>query len=300
MSTTGVGSAVLAMLLATAAPAIAQSTSPWKPTPPAALTQTGTTSHRSLAEASGAAMSEANPGLIWTVGDSGNPPELLAIDTTGALLTRVVLSGIPNVDWEAVSVGRCRGDSTCVYIADTGDNRERRSSVAIHRLIEPTIVAGSDQRIAPTQVETIHLSYERGPHDVEAMGVLPDGSILLVTKGRSGGILGYTVPAAAWQTRGAAVAVLTDSLPITADAGSGRLVTDLAVTASGDLVAVRTYRDVYIFGRDARGRLHPERSCNILGAEPQGEGITWLDRDRLLLLSERGLFKRGTVNILTC
>src|SRR5690606_33898208 len=80
----------------------------------------GQTTDARLAEASGAAASIANPGVIWTIGDSGNPPDLLAIDSAGKLVARAPLVGITNTDWEAISVGPC-GDQTCVYIADTGD-----------------------------------------------------------------------------------------------------------------------------------------------------------------------------------
>ncbi len=289
--------AALGSLLIVAAPVNGQTATPWQQALPVSLVQTGTTSEPALAEASGAAASKANPGLFWTVGDSGNPPELLAIDTTGALIGSFTLESVPNRDWEAVSVGPC-GDSTCVYIADTGDNGERRDNVAIHRLVEPEVDPGSRQRI--TAVETLHIKYQHGPHDVEAMGVLPDGTILLVTKGRSGGVLAYELPAEAWRRGGGAVAVRTDSLPIDADLRNGRLVTDLAIDPTGRRVAVRTYRDVYLFTRDSTGRHSPQRACDILGAEPQGEGITWLPDGRLLLVSERGMFKRGSINILQC
>src|SRR5690606_36246163 len=195
-----------------------------------------------------AAASIANPGVIWTIGDSGNPPDLLAIDSAGKLVARAPLVGITNTDWEAISVGPC-GDQTCVYIADTGDNGERRHEVAVHRLVEPRLDGST--RITIRNVETLHFSWAAGPHDVEAMGVLPDGTMLFVTKGRSQGILAYQLPVSAWRQGTSPVATRVDSLPIPPSLGTGRVVTDLAIDSSGTRVVIRTYRDLYLTRRNA-------------------------------------------------
>lgn len=272
-------------------------TTVWRTTAATAFTLTGHLTDRRLAEASGAATSRTSPGLFWTIGDSANPPELLAIDTTGALRARFMLQGVPNVDWEAVSIGRCPA-GTCVYVGDIGDNAERRSEVQIYRFSEPTV---RDSELGTvTNVETLRIRYPHQSHDVEAMAVAPDGTIVLVTKGRSGGIVVYQVAAGSWGRQEPVIATRVDSLPITPHAGTGRMVTDMAIDSSGQMVVVRTYRDLFIFQRSATGRLTPVRACDILGREPQGEGVTWLSDGRLLLVSERGFFQRGTVNITRC
>ncbi len=269
----------------------------WRTTPPAEFRLTGTLGDRRLAEASGAAPSQANPGLFWTIGDSGNPPDLLAIDTTGMLKARFTLLNTPNVDWEAVAVGPCpRG--TCVYVGDVGDNSERRAEVTIHRVVEPTVVGQA--RVNIGSVESLRLRYPKQSHDVEAMAVTSDGTVLLVTKGRSFGVLLYQVTASAWNDGGTVVATLLDSLSIEPSGGNGRLVTDMALNAQGTRVAVRTYRDLFIFDRATSGSLKPVLACDIFGREPQGEGVAWLPDGRLLLVSERGFFKQGTVNIVSC
>jgi hypothetical protein len=256
-----------------------------------------------LAEASGAALSRANPGVIWTIGDSGNPPDLLAIDTTGALRAVFAVGGATNIDWEEVAVGPC-GQQTCVYIADTGDNGERRSDVVLYRVAEPTIPGDSR---ATTQtlagVERIRLVYPDRPHDVEAMAVTGTGEILLVTKGRSAGVLVFSIPPAAWPSGQTITPLRRDSLPITAVGGMGREVTGMALSPDGKRVVVRTYRDLYPFALRRDGTFAPlgaPTACDILGREPQGEGITFLNPRRLLLTSERGLFKVGTILTLEC
>jgi hypothetical protein len=272
----------------------------WNWVAPTAWQQTGRLVHPRLAEVSGVAPSRAHPGLLWVINDSGNPPDLLAVDSTGTLLGWIPLRGAPNTDWEEIALGPC-GDGTCLYIADTGDNRERRDEVAIHRLVEPPPPEGGVTPALP--VATLRVRYPDGPHDVEAMGVLPDGTILLVTKGRSGGILAFRIPSAAWAAGSVAVAERADSLPITAAIGTGRAITGMAVSPDGRRVMVRTYRDLFPFVLEDGARFRPlgePTACDILGREPQGEAVGWLADGRLILLSERGLLKEGTVFVGRC
>lgn len=272
----------------------------WKLVPPDALIVTGRLVDRSLAEASGAAPSRANPGLIWTIGDSGNPPDLLAVDSTGALRAKIHLQGITNTDWEDVAVGPCGGQN-CVYIGDIGDNFERRTEVMLHRLVEP-VFSGAGSSVPASRIESLRFRYPDRPHDVEAMAVAPDGSVLLVSKGRSGGVFAFSIPAEAWQARQPVVARVIDTLPIVPDQGSGRLITGMALSPDGRRAQVRSYRELFLFERRDDGRLVPAgwTSCDILGREPQGEGVGWLGDWRTILLSERGLFASGTVVVVEC
>lgn len=272
----------------------------WTWVAPTEWRQTGRMAHPRLAEVSGVAPSRDHAGVLWVINDSGNPPDLLAVDSTGTLWGGIPLRGAPNIDWEEIALGPC-AMATCLYIADTGDNRERRSEVAIHRLVEP--LPPTAQTMPPLAVETLRFRYPDGPHDVEAMGVLPDGSILLVTKGRSGGILAFRLPQEAWSADEVAVAERVDSLPITAALGMGRAVTGMAISQDGLRVMVRTYRDLFPFVLEAGHRFRPlgaTTACDILGQEPQGEAVGWLPDGRVILLSERGLLKEGTVFVGRC
>src|ERR1044072_9082921 len=62
---------------------------------------------RELVENSAAAMSVHQPGVLFTINDSGNDPLLFAIDTTGANRGMWLVSGVANADWEAASIGPC-------------------------------------------------------------------------------------------------------------------------------------------------------------------------------------------------
>ncbi len=273
----------------------------WVMIPPAAIRQTGILAHPRLAEASGAAVTDARPGSFWTLGDSGNPPELYLADTTGALLLTLPLAGVENIDWEEVALGPCPA-GRCLYIADTGDNLERRDVVAIHRLREPPLAGKLPGRLSPQPVESIQFRYSDGPHDVEAMAVTPAGDVLLVSKGRRGSVTLFRLPASSWG-RNDVIAEPIAPLPIPAVIGMGRVVTGMAVSRDGRQLMIRTYRDLYPFELSRDGSFLPRgkpTACDILGREPQGEGVDWLNDRDLLLTSERGLMKEGTVMVVRC
>ncbi len=276
----------------------------WELIAPRFLRQTGTITEPRMAETSGAAMSERNSGIIWTIDDSGNPADLIATDTLGRYRAAISLEGATNTDWEEVAVGPCH-QSSCVYIADTGDNQEVRPEVQLYRLEEPTLDPSNVRfaRSSTPTFEVLRFRYPDGPHDVEAMAVTATGEVLLVTKGRSHGVLEFRIPPSAWASSGVVTADRIDSLAISASAGSGQLITAMAISPDGQRAMVRSYREIFPFAVRANGTMHPlgkPTSCDILGLEPQGEGITFLDDRQLVLTSERGLFNAGTVFILEC
>lgn len=153
-----------------------------------------------LLESSGLAASRRYPGVLWSHNDSGHDPVVFAIDTTGQLLGRVRVSGARNVDWEDMELAPCaatgddggggqRSGKDCLYIADTGDNRLRRDDAAIYRVPEP---APGDTVTAPA--ERFPVRFPDGPRDVEALYILPGGTVHLVSKGRGHPIAIYRYP----------------------------------------------------------------------------------------------------------
>jgi hypothetical protein len=269
-----------------------------RPTPHAH--RTGTFLDRRITESSGVVVSRRYRGLLWTMNDSGGDAALFLTDTTGAARGMFAVPRAANIDWEALSFGPC-GPGKCLFIGDTGDNDERRASVTIYRLPEPEVSGSAGASIA-ARAEAVEVVYPDRPHDVEAMYVEPDGTVMLITKGRRGGVLAFRVPAAGWQHRRVA-AVLVDSLPIKPSLLTGRVVTDAAISPDARRVAIRSYREVWFFTRESNGRLAPDPrhpACDIAGLEPQGEGLDWWDGDTLVLTSERGLYPAGTITLLRC
>jgi hypothetical protein len=260
---------------------------------------------RELVEASAAVMSQTQPGIVFTINDSGNDPMLFAIDTLGRDRGAWRVIGAQNVDWEAASAGPCGGggDSSgtavlrCLYLGDVGDNSARYPYRTIYRVTEPTVEpSGFTGQIAARKLNFV---YPDSPHDVEAMYLSRDGTTYLITKrplkdrsGRRRPALVFALPPSVWtRPEPLALAELVDSLPIIPGSAHDRLITDAALSPDGRRLAVRTYAEVYLLGVDpVTGRVVPGLAaiCDVKGlGQRVGEGITWVDsRGRLLLMSE--------------
>jgi hypothetical protein len=252
--------------------------------------------HPLLRESSGVAASRRQPGILWTLNDSGNDASIFAIDTLGRDHGAFAVAGAENRDWEAIAVGPC-GARDCIYIADTGDNAQLRQSVRIYRVPEPVVAA---RRSRPPRAEVLEVRYPNGPRDVEAELVAEDGSVYLIAKGRGRTPRAYRVRPNAWASRGTVVAEDIGKLPI-ATGSLGNQITDAALSPSGDRVAVRTYLAIYLFALTRHGTLVPLGvGCDAAGLQLQGEGISWLDDRVLVLTSEGGFGSPGTIVLLEC
>jgi hypothetical protein len=258
-----------------------------------------------LIENSAAAISHTQPGVFFTINDSGNEPILFALDTTGGDRGAWHVQGATDVDWESASVGPCAAPgpsaakpNDCVYIGDTGDNEARRTSRVIYRVAEPAARgAGFMGVVTP---ERLRYRYVDGPHDVEAMYVAPNADTFLITKrpltdasGRLRPALVFVLRADAWGGPTPAVAQLVDSLPIVPGTAPMRAITDAALSPDGRVLAVRTYAQVFTFATDSvTGRVRgaiPPGVCNIIQFDLwPGEGITWFGRSSKLLLTSEG------------
>jgi hypothetical protein len=280
------------------APAAAQTG--WRNEPPAHVTRTGYFASPAITEASGAVASRSQTGVIWVVNDSGNDAVVYAVDSSGRDLGTFRLPGAVNRDWEAISLGPCPAGS-CLLIGDLGDNLERRPSVTLFRFPEPAVVPGSPAGTVRAAVDSLRVRYPDGAHDVEGLYVDARGDAYLVSKGRSQGIRLFRVGADAW-SGSETVAEFIESVPIAPDAAIGQWVTDAALAPDGARVAIRTYSAVFFFRVGDDGSLTPDeaRACVVPGLEPQGEGVTWLDDRRLLLVSEAARTSAGPLHVLEC
>ena len=269
---------------------------------PEQVATTGRFVNQAITESSAAAMSVVQPGIIFTLNDSDNPPVVYATDTTGADLGAWHVTGATNIDWESMSLGPCGGSaarraaSSCLYIGETGDNDAVYKTRALYRVAEPRVDPSANQGggtartatpAATPAAEKLTYRYANGPRDVEAMYVGPDGSAYLIakwplpqTKGHLRPAFIYRIPAEAWKRTDTVVAPLTDSLPIILGSALTRLITDASLSPDARYLAVRTYTQLYVFSADpATGQIDHRTSpsiCNLAVLnEAQGEGIAW-------------------------
>jgi hypothetical protein len=269
---------------------------------PTSVREIPTTTRDELAENSGAAMSRTHGGVFFTINDSGNDPVVFAVDTLGRDRGAWRVPNAPNDDWEAIAVGTCgsaaAAGASCIYIGDVGDNGKRRRRNFIYRLREPAPQAPGF--IGAAVAQRLEFIYPDGPHNVEAMFVLPDGTIGLITKdahkdaqGQPRPALVFTLPASAWDGGRLNIATLADSLPIIPGSPGRRVITDAALSPDGRLLAVRTYVDVVVFAFDpTTGRVQKNPApawCDIRRDEQRGgEGIAWFGTSGELLLTREG------------
>ncbi|MSR22162.1 MAG: hypothetical protein EXR92_01255 [Gemmatimonadetes bacterium] len=293
---------VLALLLATTwgcSPALVAFSAPCSPAGPVQLLPP------EIGESSGIVASRARPGLFWTHNDASGDGPLFLVDLRGVLVEAVRLEGAFVRDWEDLAIGPCGPDGrgSCLYLADTGDNAERRDDSAIYRLPEPTPGAtktGAAERFA--------LRFPNGPRDVEAMFILPDERLFLVTKGRNDPVELYRVPpfpTVAGAQLSAGPLLLERIQTLTEDSPPlPRWITGGSASPDGRLVALRSYETLQLYRPDADGRLAPvpEGLMNLrVVGEVQGEGVAFAPEGDLVLTSEaRPLGGRGTIATLRC
>ncbi len=138
---------------------------------------------RSIAEASGIAVSRKHPGVVWLNNDSGNSPVLFAVNTDGKELVRMTIHGTKNKDWEDLAIFTYN-QHTYILIADTGDNGASRSSYQLHFIREPELSdIALPANISAEPEWSITFRYNDGSHDCEAVAVdIKHQQILLLSK----------------------------------------------------------------------------------------------------------------------
>lgn len=275
-----------------------------------------------LNESSGVAVSRTYPDVLWSHNDSGDGPYLYATNLQGADRGRLLVAGAGAIDWEDMTLGPCPVSfvlqtrptrqiaTSCVYLADTGDNLELRPFVTVYAIPEPEPPTGPGDTLGTSRAAAVlTLRYPDGPHDVEAVYVSPrDTAFYLVSKGytRGAAIRVYRVGRGAWSpqdsTRQMAEATLVQTLDIRPNREAGRVVTGAAIRPDGRLVAVRTYGEIYLFHPGVGGRLTPARdhSCGIAGIDTGGEAIDFLSDSTLVLSSEAWSGRKGAINVVKC
>jgi hypothetical protein len=258
-----------------------------------------------IVESSGIVASRKQPGVFWTMNDSGGPAIVYAFDLAGRDLGAWRVTGAANQDWESLSLGPCGAGSPsdCLYVGETGDNSEKRPNRTLYRVPEPavggTAAPGWVGDSAPA--ERLDFVYPDGPHDDEAIYVAPSGATWFVTKGRSKGYLLFRLDADRWGRTGVATAQASGELKLPA---TGReLVTDAGLSPDGSALAVRTYQTLFVF------RANPQTgepnlavapsACDLKPlAELQGEGVGWQAGGRLQVLTSEGA--AGQISVVAC
>jgi len=253
-----------------------------------------------LLETSGVAAGIRNPGLVWTHNDRGHGPVLYAVDREGQIRARIEVNQ-PSLDWEDVARGRC-DLGACLYVADTGDNGERRDVISFYRLAEPEGERGQPVEGDRTvEAERYPMVLPDGPRDIEAMYVLPTEQMFFVTKGRNDPVTVYRYPS---PLRLDEVVTLIEVQRLTdGPVAFPRMVTGASATLDGSTVAIRTYATLEFFSVTAGERLLESGLGRVdlrsLG-EAQGEGVGFGADGTIVLTSESAGGVGASLTFLSC
>lgn len=220
-------------------------------------------------------------GSRWyAINDGGTRVQIFVLGRDCAV-QRVISGSTDPYDVEDLA----RAADGTFWLADTGDNRKQRDTVAL--------LAVTPQG----RVTLYRLTYPDGPHDAEALLLDASGTPYLVTKNPLSEA-GIYRPATTLASPGPTPLVRVGSITIKSTdtpggpvAGFGSvLVTGGAVSADGTVVALRTYTDAYLFpapDRDVAAALRREPMRVPLPDERQGEAIAF-DPDGTLFSASEG------------
>lgn len=242
----------------------------------------GTVSAPEITEASGLAVSQLDPSVLWVHNDSGDSARLFAIGTDGGHRGTFPLVGASASDWEDMAIGP--GPAAGVpylYVGDIGDNGESRSTIQVYRVPEPAVPA-TPGSYPVTGAERLELAYADGPHNAETLLVDPaNGDLYIVTKPATAGTASKVFRAAA-PISAASTTTLTEVASLVFGQGSlpgGAQPTGGDIDAGRNYVAIRTYTSAFAFCFTAEATVAETLTtspCSVpLLLEPQGESFAF-------------------------
>jgi hypothetical protein len=246
-----------------------------------------------ITEASGIAVAEREPGVVFVQNDSGDSNRFFAVDErTCATVATVTVSGARNVDWEDIATARDSAGMPSVWLADIGDNDAMRHEIALYRVPEPALRASDRQRAVRTARAAVwRLRYPGGPRDAESLAVLPGGTAYVITKSVFGVSGVYRAPAAPDRSRvrllrpAGTIRFAPDGVADRFGVAGELTATGASVSHDGTLLAVRTYTSAYVWalrGADVAAALRARPVRVALPRQRQGEGVAFSGRSLLV------------------
>jgi hypothetical protein len=193
-----------------------------------------------LDEVSGLALSKQYPGIGWVVEDSGNKPEVYAIElASGRRVGKARLKGVKNRDFEELAIGPCTPGSaeSCLWVGEIGDNARIHQSVSLLRFAEPSPYGKS-----VVEAERFEFVYPDGPQNAEAFYFDPEGFPLIVSKREDG--TGWMYRATGLRNRELVFTEIV--LPVALSDNFFPAKVTAAVRVDADLL-VRTYEATWVF-----------------------------------------------------
>jgi hypothetical protein len=244
-----------------------------------------------VVESSGLVLSRSRAGVLWTHNDSGSAPWVYGIDEQGHAIQETLVEGADAVDWEDIAID----DHGNLYVADFGNNKNRRKDLRVFVVPEPT---PEDTSVRATK--TLRFRYgdqtafppNKRSFDAESLFWHAD-SLWLFTKHRDDSKTKlYRFESLESETE--QVLHPLGELELGGDRASfGGMATAADVRSDG-MVALLTYHAVFLIpwgddSPDLTGDIHRiDFDPSALG---QCEGIAWVGDDLLISNEDSTLFR---------
>lgn len=210
-----------------------------------------------ITEASGMEISKQFPNRVYHINDSGSKGEFFVTDLSGKLQDRVKIKNFNPIDTEDMSLGPCGAD-TCLFIADTGDNKPLLSTATIIAINEKKSFNGSAEISTEFKIKYPDLI----SHNIESIAIHPNGSLFVITKDynkkedRAEVAQVFWLPTAElWENPGLTKTLrpfgqLDVARILGNPKGEDALITSMAISPKGDRFAVLTYLTMIEFNFD--------------------------------------------------
>ncbi len=254
--------------------------------------RTGTLDRRLVRECSGFAASKKFPGIFWTLSDSENSATVVAIRADGTVVKPanaganyrgIEVKGARNIDWESLVLD---GKNNLI-ICDTGNNRSARKNLRL--LVAPEPDPRKDVSISPRVVpvrfsDQISFPDKKKRYDCEATFVWNDAIYCLTKRWTDTWTVLYRME---MQADGSGL-----FKPVTCFDSRG-LVTDAAISPDGRMLAILTYKQIWVFILPKSG-VNPlagsvlTRPLQFPGTSWQVEAVAFSGNDKLLVGCEEG------------
>ncbi|WP_299433981.1 hypothetical protein [uncultured Maribacter sp.] len=223
----------------------------------------------------------------WFIEDSGNNDKIYKVNFDGKIVKTLEVKGVKNKDWEDLT----KDDKGNVYIADTGNNENKRKDLVIYKIPNPEIEKGGK-----IDAEAIHFYYpeqEKFPpkknhlfYDAEAIFYY-NNFLYLITKNRShpfnGEAFVYKIPSIAGNHK----AQLIDTLNFCDDWNTCQI-TSADIAPDGSKLILLSYGKLFIITdfKDANFSKGKIESIDLESTN-QLESVCFLNQSTLLLSDEK-------------
>ncbi len=262
--------------------------------------QIGTVRQSCLHELSGIAPVNSARKFFWALNDDDNPNSLFVIDSTGKRCDRDSVTGVPDRDWEDLAAVRIN-DTPYLVISETGDNFACHKNSFLYFVTESPCDSNGrfDAHLKCTRKITFR--YEDGPHDVEALAIVPSADTALLFSKRLFPPVAYEMDLRNTDTsvqiahRLCIPAGIHPELPLDSwgywplQILADNWITGAAMSSDGTMLALLTYRRIYLYKRESgepwRDALQRNPQRLGFGKLSQAEAICFTKGNSSLIVS---------------